>query len=66
MDEKDFFTLAEMAELMGINERTLKNRICSGKGHPPVFRPAAGVYQFSKREYQAWRVKLTQRERATA
>jgi hypothetical protein len=55
LDERDFYWLNEMSELMGITEKALKNRIFERRNHPPVHSPAPGRYQFPKKEYVRWR-----------
>jgi len=63
-DMRDYFTLEEMAFLMQLDPKTLKNRVGASREHPPVFKPGAGIYQFPKKDYYAWRDRKVQKASA--
>jgi hypothetical protein len=51
----EYFTFEQMAQIMGLKPKGLRNRISAGKNHPPYFRPSAGVFLFPKKDFAKWR-----------
>lgn len=47
----------EVAKFLGITTATLRQRIYSGKGHPPYQCPSRGVYWFPKELFIDWAKK---------
>jgi hypothetical protein len=54
----DSYSFTEMAKLLDIAPKTLRNRISAGKDHPPV-EPGN---RFNKAKYRAWAEKRTRHE----
>lgn len=54
-DALEMLSLEQVAALLGIKPKTLRNRISARKNHPPVFSPSAGVFQFPKKDFLRWR-----------
>ena len=51
------YSLAEMADLLGINRRTLWGRVIANNGSvPPAFQPGGPgtAWRFSERSYLQW------------
>lgn len=59
MDE--FYTLPQMAKILGITTKTLRNRISERKNHPPFFGRGEGI-RFPKDEFKNWQRTHTVRE----
>jgi hypothetical protein len=55
---ESYYTEQEMARLLGISVRTLRNRHCSGKNHPP--KTPERLYP--KDEFDKWNKNRLQRE----
>jgi AraC-like DNA-binding protein len=55
MEDNDHYTLEQMARMLGISIKRLRNRIYESKEHPPFFRPSAGTYLFPKKDFLRWR-----------
>jgi hypothetical protein len=55
---QNYFVMDEMARLLGIKVKTLRNRISEGRNHPPV--TPEGL--FPKDEYEKWNRKRLQHE----
>jgi excisionase family DNA binding protein len=49
----DFYTIEEMASLLGIKKITLQCRLSRGKDHPPFFGRGKGV-RFPKELFRQW------------
>lgn len=59
----DEMTLEQMAEKLGVAPKTLRNRICDGRDHPPYYKPTAGDFRFPVRDYLQWRRSKIERAR---
>lgn len=53
MSEDEAYTLDEMAKMLGITVKTLKNRCYDGVNHPP-YTDLTHARPFPKAEYQRW------------
>lgn len=47
----------EVADMLGITPETLRQRIYSGKNHPPYQCPSRGTYWFPKELFRDWAAK---------
>lgn len=59
------YTLAEMAELLGMHRDTLSKRLRAHDPHiPPAFQPGGPgtAWKFSERSYHSWLTTQTERE----
>lgn len=48
---EEYLTEEQVAAFLGISVRTLRNRICLGRDHPPVLQ---GIRKFHKDSFADW------------
>ena len=59
--EKEFFTIAEMAEILRVRPGTIRNRLWRNTTTLPTSILVGGRRLFPRAEYEAWKRRLLQR-----